>query len=724
MRPLDETNTRWRETRSHSDGLASIQQAINSNNSTNPCISGCRSVCWKTFLLSRNGTSDSWLEPLRTGRDIYSRQRDHLLKYIEHPEALAELTVDPLADDPTSPWNTVRQDEIIRAEILQDVQRLPDEVDYHEEHMQQMILNILFIYCKTYPTRGGYRQGMHELLAPIVHVVAQDALDKSTVGNESSMDDLMVETLDASFIEHDAYGLFSKLMNHAQSFYEVQDEGSQSPSSRQDSSSAIVERSKFIHEVCLNKVDPDLANHLTRIEILPQIFLIRWVRLLFSREFPFEQFLTLWDTIFAVDPALELIDLICVAMLIRIRWQLLKADYAVCLQLLLKYPAPSGPNGPHTFVDDAVYLRDHLNAQGGAALVMKYTGRMPNTPKSTESSRATTPSFSGFNSIRQSGFSAISPLHSPTRFIQQQGGMEALFQGAAKGAKGVLERGEKLGINQAVRDAVGEIKKNMQGFNESRNLIRSPQSILSDEGAAQALAAMEKRNRQLASMLDETINSLRAVSTSNLEDKAKSLELIEVAAAKVQFVQIYLEDASMDVPLLVPQEAEATPLEDTKTFVENGSREEQAPKIRTEDSPLPVDVGDLTTKHTASSAKENAPELSTADDVTEVVKSTAEVSQPTTVESRKRPDPIPTRSTLAQSSFSWMLEPDEPQVNKAVASTSKSPPPQHKKKSSHNASREKNAFLFGDAIPEAQGGDGVNPDDIFGMQPIRKGKDS
>lgn len=46
----------------------------------------------------------------------------------------------------------------------------------------------------------------------------------------------------------------------------------------------------------------------------------RWIRLLFGREFPFEQLLILWDTIFAFDPDLELIDLVCVAMLIRIRW--------------------------------------------------------------------------------------------------------------------------------------------------------------------------------------------------------------------------------------------------------------------------------------------------------------------------------------------------------------------------------------------------------------------
>lgn len=46
----------------------------------------------------------------------------------------------------------------------------------------------------------------------------------------------------------------------------------------------------------------------------------RWIRLLFGREFPFDQLLILWDTIFAYDPTLELIDLVCVAMLLRIRW--------------------------------------------------------------------------------------------------------------------------------------------------------------------------------------------------------------------------------------------------------------------------------------------------------------------------------------------------------------------------------------------------------------------
>lgn len=47
----------------------------------------------------------------------------------------------------------------------------------------------------------------------------------------------------------------------------------------------------------------------------------RWIRLLFGREFGFDDLLLLWDSLFAEDPALDLVDLVCVAMLLRIRWQ-------------------------------------------------------------------------------------------------------------------------------------------------------------------------------------------------------------------------------------------------------------------------------------------------------------------------------------------------------------------------------------------------------------------
>lgn len=47
----------------------------------------------------------------------------------------------------------------------------------------------------------------------------------------------------------------------------------------------------------------------------------RWIRLLFGREFPADELLVFWDALFAVDSRLELVDYICVAMLLRIRWE-------------------------------------------------------------------------------------------------------------------------------------------------------------------------------------------------------------------------------------------------------------------------------------------------------------------------------------------------------------------------------------------------------------------
>lgn len=219
-----------------------------------------------------------------------------------------------------SPWATLRKDEELRQEILQDVDRcMPDEPYFRQESTQILMTDILFVYCKINEDIG-YRQGMHEILAPVLWVVENDAIEKSKGGDP---EDLMDEILSSEYIEHDSFTLFSLIMRTAKSFYELGEPEKQPSLSSPlpQIASPIEQRSKRIHEVMLARLDPELATHLTQIEILPQIFLIRWIRLLFGREFPFESLLPLWDVLFAEDPDLELIDYVCVGMLLRIRWQ-------------------------------------------------------------------------------------------------------------------------------------------------------------------------------------------------------------------------------------------------------------------------------------------------------------------------------------------------------------------------------------------------------------------
>lgn len=186
-----------------------------------------------------------------------------------------------------------------------------------------MLLDILFIFCKL--NRDiGYRQGMHEVLAPILWVISRDAIDPQSFTNasrrEAKSDELILACLDPRYVEHDAFTIFGIIMQTVKSFYET---GNYNPPTATAplSNSAIVERSRRIQEEHLLKVDPELGEHLEAIEVLPQIYLIRWIRLLFGREFPLDGVLSLWDLLFAEDPALDLIDYICVSMLLRIRGQ-------------------------------------------------------------------------------------------------------------------------------------------------------------------------------------------------------------------------------------------------------------------------------------------------------------------------------------------------------------------------------------------------------------------
>lgn len=157
---------------------------------------------------------------------------------------------------------------------------MPDEPYFRLPETQKMLLDILFIYCKINQDIG-YRQGMHELVAPILWVMQKDALAPLTSEEIMLEDDderLMIDTLNPKFIEHDAFTLFSLIMRTAKSFYEL-GEAERGPSriftsSAQYGSSPIIQRSKQIHEVLLAQLDPELASHLTQIEILPQIFLM------------------------------------------------------------------------------------------------------------------------------------------------------------------------------------------------------------------------------------------------------------------------------------------------------------------------------------------------------------------------------------------------------------------------------------------------------------------
>ena len=152
---------------------------------------------------------------------------------------------------------------------------MPENLYFREPTTQSRLLDILFIFCKL-NADIGYRQGMHEVLAPILWVISRDAIDPASLYEQESTDghaELLREALDNNFVEHDAFTLFCVIMQTVKAFYEMSSNSPQASAGSQ-SSSPIVERSQRIHEVYLRKADPELTQHLTDIEILPQIFVM------------------------------------------------------------------------------------------------------------------------------------------------------------------------------------------------------------------------------------------------------------------------------------------------------------------------------------------------------------------------------------------------------------------------------------------------------------------
>ncbi|KAJ4304840.1 hypothetical protein N0V90_000368 [Kalmusia sp. IMI 367209] len=646
---------------------------------------GSRSVCWKIFLLLKTLDRSSWPARIAESRATYTSLRSHYLRAIEHPDEL-ESSVDPLTEHEESPWVALRSDETLRAEIFQDIERcMPDNVYFRQPATQNMMLDVLFVWCKMHPNIG-YRQGMHEILAPLLWVIERDAVDLEGSGS-TGVDPILVDMLDSTYMEHDTFTLFFVIMQTAKSFYAPADPDSSSKET------PMLARCARIFERYLPKADPELASHMVKLEIVPQIFLLRWIRLLFGREFPLDSVLNVWDALFAIDSTLELVDMICIAMLLRIRWDLIAADTNEAFALLLRYPVPEVP--AYTFIKDALYLRDHLTPEGGAEIITRYGKKAPPID-ATPPPVIRLPSPAGSNSSHR----ARNSIGSPRAFVSQQGaGIEALLQGAAKN---VLERGSQWGVGKAIRDAVGEVRKNVEaiqsgtpsaspsgqgtprsGGREYRKPAQLPAAgsrrpvleRVQSGNALKKIESLERRSKNLAKMLESAVAELWGYHKERSEDdketdqtKKDSIEALSLAIAKVQFVQVYLEDSSIPLPVDDTTEQAATANATASLLSPTPTTPPAMPERTASAPPIPIPSRPASA---ASDAQTTSP--------------LTQASTSSRLSPRARP-------TLASSNFSWMLGQDSNSTASTFASSTA-----HTAFASDEKRRLKGkGFLFGD----------------------------
>lgn len=96
-------------------------------------------------------------------------------KYCLNPHSIKEDVNDnPLSQSEQSVWNQHFCDQELTDLIKQDVVRTFPGVDFFRKtFIQGIMTNILFCYARQHPNLC-YRQGMHEILAPIIFVIHSD----------------------------------------------------------------------------------------------------------------------------------------------------------------------------------------------------------------------------------------------------------------------------------------------------------------------------------------------------------------------------------------------------------------------------------------------------------------------------------------------------------------------------------------------------------------------
>ena len=330
----------------------------------------------------------------------------------------------------------------------------------------------------------------------------------------------------------------------------------------------------------------------------------------------------------------------------------LQADYSAALTLLLRYPIPLSPHGPPSFVGDALYLRDNLLLDGGDHIISKYSRRAPETTVTRKLPRKIKRARTAEQEAAQL---AVPAKTTHARIFQDQGSIERLVHEAAKG---VYSQGEKWGVGKALRGAVqglqsGNISPRRISDWSQRSIDEETNNPRKSDGVPATIEVLEQRSNSLAKLLGSAVAELwtqqQEIHQTNNEAATEGLSL---AIAKVQFVQVYLENSTMPLP------SDASPEGEIKDN-DGGSGAEQkkaeAPRNSDPEGASANEDGPADEKITSIESHEASLVSTEGSSMTHKL-----ATQPTTGGGipPKSPSPLP-RPSLDKSPFSWMLGDDE-----------------------------------------------------------------
>ncbi|GFE54646.1 TBC domain containing protein, putative [Babesia ovis] len=351
-------------------GLMSVMHKMASTVETSHLgVANIRRIIWGYFLGAYDATDlDSLVSSVCKKRDHYRElSNKHRYDGLKKMHTLNPQLFHPLAPVERNPWELTQRIKDLLDEIWQDVERTYQERSlFKQDCVRKTLQNILYVWSREHDYIS-YRQGMNELLAVVYIVCYRDQVHPSEAGGDTVVDVLL--SGDPQDLEADAYTLFATIMSlETQLMFDnsavksplvrlcsgvsanLNHIASLRSRTKSEAHNSFMARTKFIHQNIIRGHDMPVYNHFQKIDLEPHIFLMRWIRLIFSREFNINETLNLWDAVFAdhfltkvenrglPEFQFELIDFFCVAMISYVRLNLLENDINYCLQRLFKFP--------------------------------------------------------------------------------------------------------------------------------------------------------------------------------------------------------------------------------------------------------------------------------------------------------------------------------------------------------------------------------------------------
>ena len=341
-----------------------------------------RGMAWKIFMevLPANSSIEKWIEKLKYLREEYKILSDKMTKkqnfFKKEEENKKENIIDLnniIIRKNSLFINPFHKEKEAKKLINLDLNRTFQELAlFHNEEIKNKLSRILFIWNNENPDLG-YQQGMNDIVSIIFlclypyyfpnkeKKISIESIikDKDRINKKENSEILYLFFHDEEEFESDLYICFNNIMKKGvKSLYDFDFESKDKQIDyikkillfknefnfeKEELNSPLNLRCNMLIKEKLKKLDYELYNHFNKIGLDCTIFLQRWLKCIFNREFELKDVLIIWDAVIASPEIqkgynLSKIDLIALSMILRIRNILILCDQNQCFMMLLQYP--------------------------------------------------------------------------------------------------------------------------------------------------------------------------------------------------------------------------------------------------------------------------------------------------------------------------------------------------------------------------------------------------